>query len=84
MKWTFWDTVAMQWQKVPPPPTANLTGKTVMVVGANTGIGLEVTKHFVAMSASRIIMASRNSEKSERALEGMSLPTVRDTRTNLV
>jgi NAD(P)-dependent dehydrogenase (short-subunit alcohol dehydrogenase family) len=50
--------------------TADLTGKVVLVLGANTGIGLEATKHFVKMGATRVILGARNSEKSERALEG--------------
>jgi short-subunit dehydrogenase involved in D-alanine esterification of teichoic acids len=56
--------------RVPPPVIADLTGKTVLVVGANTGIGLEATKHFTKMGAARVILGARNSEKSERALEG--------------
>lgn len=43
---------------------------TVIVIGANTGIGLEVAKGLTLMGASRVILGCRNSEKSERALAG--------------
>ena len=35
---------------------ADLTGKTVVVIGANMGIGYEAAKHFAAMNPARLIM----------------------------
>ncbi|KAG6918156.1 hypothetical protein DXG01_016141 [Tephrocybe rancida] len=53
---------------VPPVSKADLTGKTVVVVGANTGLGLEACKHFALMNAGRLILACRSKEKGEAAL----------------
>lgn len=61
-------------RQVPPPVVKeDLAGKTVMVIGANTGIGLETVKHLTLMGAARVILGCRNSEKSERALAGKLL-----------
>jgi len=46
-----------------PLYTADFTGKTVMVVGASTGIGIEVAKHFAKMNATRVIATCRDEEK---------------------
>jgi len=46
-----------------PVLTANLTGKTVMVVGANTGLGLEAAKHFARMKPARLIVTARDAKK---------------------
>lgn len=43
-----------------------LEGKTVLITGANTGIGIETAKDLVKRQA-RIIMACRNREKAEAA-----------------
>ncbi|KAG6835245.1 hypothetical protein H0H93_003570 [Arthromyces matolae] len=68
-KMSFLNFAFGQLKPVPPVETADLTGKTVMVIGANTGIGYEATKHFVLMKAARVILACRNKEKGEAAVE---------------
>ncbi|PCJ16094.1 MAG: short-chain dehydrogenase [Gammaproteobacteria bacterium] len=44
----------------------NLTGKTVIVTGANSGLGYETTKNLVSWGAS-VIMACRDTDKAEQA-----------------
>ncbi|KAJ7497994.1 hypothetical protein B0H11DRAFT_1998217 [Mycena galericulata] len=69
MRYSFWNFVKEQWKKQPPVLKADLTGKTVVVLGANTGIGFEATKHFAAMNPGRLILACRNQGKGQAALE---------------
>ena len=49
---------------------ADLTGKTVIVVGANTGLGLETARHFAGMQPGRLILGCRTMEKAAGAVEG--------------
>jgi retinol dehydrogenase-12 len=51
--------------KVPSPQS--FTGKTVIVTGANSGLGLEATRHFVRAGASTVIIACRTLSKGEAA-----------------
>ena len=44
----------------------NLTGKVVVITGANSGLGLESTKAMAAKGAT-VVMACRNIEKAEKA-----------------
>ncbi len=39
-----------------------------MIVGANTGIGLEAAKHFATMNPARLILGCRNEEKGRKAV----------------
>ncbi|KAK7458152.1 hypothetical protein VKT23_010060 [Stygiomarasmius scandens] len=52
---------------MPPVVSADLSGKTVIVTGANTGIGLEAAKHFARMNPGKLIIACRSQEKGEDA-----------------
>ena len=58
-----------QWASLPPPLQADLTHKTVMVTGANTGVGLETAKIFAKQRPQRLILACRSKEKGQEALQ---------------
>ncbi|KAJ7793731.1 hypothetical protein B0H14DRAFT_3889122 [Mycena olivaceomarginata] len=75
MKLSFLDIVKDQFRKLPPVAKADLTGKTVVVLGANTGLGFEAVKHFARMKPGRLIMACRNQAKGEAALERVKRET---------
>jgi NAD(P)-dependent dehydrogenase (short-subunit alcohol dehydrogenase family) len=71
MKYSRLDFVIDHWSALPPVETADLSGKTVLIVGANVGIGLEASKHFARMQPARLIIACRNDAKGKAALAGM-------------
>ena len=68
MKRTITQALWGQFATVPPVETADLSGQTVIVVGANTGLGLEATKHFARMNPARLILACRNQAKGASAV----------------
>jgi NADP-dependent 3-hydroxy acid dehydrogenase YdfG len=49
----------------------DLTGKTAIVTGGNTGIGLETTKTLAAAGAT-VIVPARDTEKAKRNLAGIA------------
>jgi len=61
-----------QWKAVAPVLRTDLTGKTVIVIGANVGIGFEASKHFARMNPARVILACRSKNKGEEALASRS------------
>jgi NAD(P)-dependent dehydrogenase (short-subunit alcohol dehydrogenase family) len=63
------DPIAMWKAKHNPPlgPTEDFTGKTVIVTGANTGLGYEAALKFVSLHAQKVILAVRSIEKGESA-----------------
>lgn len=61
--------VLSQWQRLPPALHADLARKTVVVIGANTGIGLEAATHFARMRPERLVVACRSEAKGRVALE---------------
>ncbi|KAJ7483216.1 hypothetical protein FB451DRAFT_1084385 [Mycena latifolia] len=75
MKLTFWDFVRGQFKRAEPVVTTDLTGRTVLVLGANTGIGFEATKHFATMNPGRLILACRSESKGQAAVEKLRAAT---------
>ena len=50
-----------------PKPTGSHTNKTILVTGANVGLGKETARHFAQLGASTVILAVRSLEKGEAA-----------------
>ncbi|KAI4955163.1 hypothetical protein J4E91_001021 [Alternaria rosae] len=59
----------MRWAKQNPPqdPKSSFAGKTVIITGSNTGIGLPAATKFAANGASKVILAVRTLSKGEEA-----------------
>lgn len=49
------------------PPAGLLEGRTVVVTGANAGLGLETAVHLARLRPARMIMACRSLERGEKA-----------------
>jgi NAD(P)-dependent dehydrogenase (short-subunit alcohol dehydrogenase family) len=72
----YWRThIRSQWCFTPPFPTTSWTGKTVIVTGANIGLGLEAARHFAQLGAEKVIIAARNMEAAEKAKASIELST---------
>lgn len=56
-----------QFLVTPPKPTKDCTGKTIIVTGANAGLGKEATRHFVNLNCEKLILACRSLDKGEAA-----------------
>ncbi|KAF7371072.1 WW domain-containing oxidoreductase [Mycena sanguinolenta] len=75
MHYSGWAFIVDQWRTQPSVVKADLTGKTVIVLGANTGLGFEATKHFATMNPGRLILACRSQSKGEVALDKLKADT---------
>ena len=51
----------------PPLQQASFEGQTVIVTGANIGLGLEAARHLVKLHAAKVILACRSVEKGAAA-----------------
>lgn len=68
MQLTLWKFLKNQWSTVPPVLVEDLTGKTILVTGANTGLGYETAKYFAKMTPGKLIIACRNKAKGNEAV----------------
>ena len=48
---------------------ADLSGRTVVVIGSNVGIGFEAAKHFAEMNPKRLIVTCRSQEKGDQTVQ---------------
>ncbi|KAK4140117.1 uncharacterized protein C8A04DRAFT_15251 [Dichotomopilus funicola] len=60
-----------------PQPTPHLPHQTMIVTGANTGLGLETSRHLLHNGLGKLIMAVRNLEKGHAARQELVLEGVR-------
>ncbi|KAJ6511995.1 hypothetical protein C8R47DRAFT_1291601 [Mycena vitilis] len=75
MRLSLWKFFLQQRKRQLPVIRADLTGKTVVVLGANTGIGFEAAKHFATMDPGRLIFACRSQSRGQAAVEKLKTET---------
>lgn len=61
----------------PTLPTTSFTNQTIIVTGANIGLGLEAARHFVRLDAAKVILAVRSIERGNAAKEDIESTTQR-------
>lgn len=57
------------------PTDRNFKGRTVIITGANVGLGFEAARHIVQMGASKVILAVRSVDKGEAAIADIEAST---------
>ncbi|KAJ5380912.1 Short chain dehydrogenase sor7 [Penicillium cataractarum] len=53
---------------MPIPPGTSLAGKTVLVTGGNSGLGLEFAREVLTLNASHVVITVRSQAKGEAAI----------------
>ena len=60
-----------------PYPNHAFTGQTIIVTGANVGLGLEAARHFTRLNASKAILGVRSLDKGNEAKKDIEESTRR-------
>jgi NAD(P)-dependent dehydrogenase (short-subunit alcohol dehydrogenase family) len=74
--------IGEKWAGV-PQPTARFDGKTIIITGANSGIGFEAAVKFVALGASKVILGVRSMSKGTIAARQIEERTQRKGIVNV-
>lgn len=57
---------------IPPTPDGtNVTGKTIIITGGNSGLGFEAARQFLLLGASRVILACRSMDRGREAVAAL-------------
>ena len=72
----------MWWSARHPPanPSTSFSGKTILITGANVGLGFEAALKFAALDAAHLILGVRSLQRGEEAKIQMFQRTGYDTR----
>lgn len=62
---------------LPKYPVDDFKNQTIIVTGANVGLGFEAAKHFVRLGAEKVILAVRSVSKGEEARKAIEAATGR-------
>ncbi|KAI0260746.1 hypothetical protein BC834DRAFT_973199 [Gloeopeniophorella convolvens] len=81
---TFFQFAREQLHTVPPVENVDLSGKTVVIVGANVGLGFEATKHFASMNPKRLVLGCRSEEKGRAALQAIQATGYKNAELALI
>ncbi|KAJ9130211.1 Short-chain dehydrogenase/reductase-like protein [Coniochaeta hoffmannii] len=71
------DLIKSQFRSL-PEPSHDFTGQIVIVTGANSGLGLEASRHFVRLGAAKVILGCRSVERGEAAKRDIEATTNRE------
>lgn len=61
----------------PPVPTSSFEGQTVIITGANTGLGREAALHIVRLGAEHVILAVRSLARGKDASDYIEAQTAK-------
>lgn len=61
-----------------PYPTQSFANQVIIVTGANTGLGLEASRHFVRLGAAKVILGCRSVDKGREAVTSIESTTKRN------
>ncbi|TFK96205.1 short-chain dehydrogenase [Pterulicium gracile] len=75
MKFSWWNVLLTQFSRPLPVASEDLSEQTVVILGANTGLGFEAAKHFARMEPGRLILACRSQSKGAEALDTLRRET---------
>ncbi|KAI0141769.1 NAD(P)-binding protein [Xylariaceae sp. FL1272] len=71
-KWQFLYRQLFVYPPVVSRSTVDLTGKTAIITGASGGIGLECASQFLGLGLTKLILAVRNTAKTEALIESLT------------
>jgi retinol dehydrogenase-12 len=71
-KFSILEFIRQQWTEL-PIPTADVSGKSLVVVGANVGLGYEAAVHLAQLKPKKLLTTTRDEAKCESSKAGMNL-----------
>ena len=83
MKLNFLSFFREKWVSSVAQSTTSFAGKTILVTGANTGIGFEAAATFASLDAEHVILAVRDIDKGMEARRKIEERAARGKQSNL-